>query len=64
MIQQLKVGGFDDNFSYIITDGKTPKAVIVDPDNVKHLVSELEEQKLELQAILVTHSHHDHDGCA
>ena len=60
MIQQLKVGGFDDNFSYIITDGKTPKAVIVDPDNVKHLVSELEEQKLELQAILVTHSHHDH----
>lgn len=60
MIQQIPIGGFDNNFSYFIGDGASPKIAIVDPANVDHLLSEIQEASLEPSMILLTHSHHDH----
>ncbi len=58
MIRQLQIGGYNDNFSYFIIDGKD--VAIVDPDNVTHLVAEMEQEMLVPKMILLTHSHFDH----
>ena len=61
-VKQLRVGGFDNNFSYLITCTATGAAAIVDPcgdiDLIKSAVAALD--NCHPQYILLTHSHHDH----
>ena len=59
MIRQIHVGGFDDNFSYLIED-ENNKIAIVDPSNVKILEAEISQYMLQPKMILLTHSHFDH----
>ncbi len=60
MIQQIHVGGFDDNFSYFIEDSDSKNIAIVDPSNVKLLESEISKNFFSPKMILLTHSHFDH----
>ena len=59
-IIQLNVGGFDNNFSYILI-GENNEAVIIDPTGNKELIeSTLIKNKLNLVSQLTTHAHPDH----
>ena len=60
MIQQIHVGGFDDNFSYFIEDSDSKNIAIVDPSNVKLLEAEISKGFFSPKMILLTHSHFDH----
>ncbi len=59
---QLAVGGFDDNFSYIIHDLASGDTAIVDPcGDIAVMEKELAQLNfVNPTYILVTHSHHDH----
>lgn len=57
--RQIKQMG--DNFSYIIADGKTGEAAVVDPSfNAEEITRVLKEKNLKLRYIIDTHGHMDH----
>ncbi|HTD03267.1 hydroxyacylglutathione hydrolase [Undibacterium sp.] len=56
----LTVPAFDDNYLWIIHDGK--HAAVVDPGDAAPILAALEGSQLELSAILLTHHHADHIG--
>ena len=60
--QQLPIGGFDSNFSYIIGDEATKEVFLVDPDNRPMIEQALKQQQLIPKAIILTHGHFDHIG--
>lgn len=49
-----------DNYIWVIKEGT--KAVVVDPGEAEGVMDYLEEQQLDLSAILLTHHHDDHIG--
>lgn len=57
-IHSLKA--FSDNYIWIIEEGKN--VLVVDPGEARGVLSYLEENQLELTAILLTHKHDDHIG--
>jgi glyoxylase-like metal-dependent hydrolase (beta-lactamase superfamily II) len=61
-IKQIRVGGFDDNFSYIICHEKSGDTVVLDPcGDTSLIISELAKiKKIAPKAILLTHGHFDH----
>ena len=60
-VEQIAVGGFDDNFSYVIVDEDSQQAAIVDPSgDIQKVFSYVEQHDLSVVQILVTHSHFDH----
>ncbi len=59
MIQQLSVGGFDHNFSYLIVDEGV--CAIVDPTGTIKVIEEaIHSAHASVVAILLTHGHGDH----
>jgi len=59
-IVQLNVGGFDNNFTYIIV-GENNKCVLIDPTGSKQVIeSYLLEHSLKPVLQLITHAHPDH----
>ncbi len=56
----LTVPAFDDNYLWIIHDGK--HAAVVDPGDAMPILQELQRHQLILSAILLTHHHADHIG--
>lgn len=56
----LNVPAFDDNYLWIIHDGK--HAVAVDPGDADAILAALAQHHLELSAIVLTHHHADHIG--
>ncbi len=56
----LTVPAFDDNYLWIIHDGK--HAAAVDPGDAVPILATLAQHHLELSAILLTHHHADHIG--
>lgn len=61
-VAQLRVGGFDDNFSYVIYDPESGDAAVVDPtgDTSKILAKLSDYPEANPRYILVTHGHADH----
>ena len=61
-VSQLRVGGLDNNFSYVIYEPQSRDAAVVDPtgDTAKILAKLLEYPGMTLRYILVTHGHLDH----
>ncbi len=50
-----------DNFSYVVADGKTEEAAVVDPSfNADVIVRWLRERKLKAKYVICTHGHNDH----
>jgi hydroxyacylglutathione hydrolase len=63
MLEVSPVRAFSDNYLWLIrTPGDPAGAVVVDPGDARPVQTALEEQDLELRAILVTHHHPDHVG--
>jgi hydroxyacylglutathione hydrolase len=59
IFKQLKYRG--DNFSYIIADDSTRKAVVVDPSGNQDMLAKfIKDQKLKLEFVIDTHGHGDH----
>ena len=59
-IKQMQLGQMD-NFVYILVDTASNAAVVIDPAwDVGEILSQLEAHDAELQAIWLTHGHHDH----
>ncbi|MBC3929307.1 hydroxyacylglutathione hydrolase [Undibacterium sp. CY21W] len=56
----LTVPAFDDNYLWVIHDGK--HAAVVDPGDAPPILKALEAHQLTLSAILLTHHHSDHIG--
>jgi len=56
----LTVPAFDDNYLWVIHDGK--HAAVVDPGDAAPVLKTLEAHQLTLSAILLTHHHSDHIG--
>lgn len=53
---------FQDNYGYLITDGKSNRAATVDPGDGEAVLSWAEKLGLELTTIICTHKHSDHVG--
>ena len=62
MIQIDAVNAFSDNYIWLIYDDQTRMAAAVDPGDAKPVERALAEKGLQLEAILITHHHHDHVG--
>ena len=62
VIKQLRVGGFDNNFSYLITCSATGATAIIDPCGDINVIKSAVESIINCypQYILLTHGHHDH----
>ncbi|OGV56657.1 MAG: hypothetical protein A2X49_08645 [Lentisphaerae bacterium GWF2_52_8] len=59
---QLKVGGLDDNFSYLLRDEDSGASALVDPCGDTAIIRSAVEKEAQLKPhfILITHGHHDH----
>ena len=54
-------GGFDNNFTYLFSDGDSPEAAIVDASvPLNSLKSTIDKNSLTPSKLLVTHTHFDH----
>ena len=51
-----------DNYGYLLVCEKTHRAAIVDPSEAEPVLRRVEQEKVELVAILNTHHHRDHTG--
>ena len=51
---------FADNYIWMLHDGQ--RALVVDPGDAQPVLDALRHEGVQLQAILVTHHHHDHTG--
>jgi hydroxyacylglutathione hydrolase len=60
MLNILAIPAFNDNYLWLIHDGK--QAVAVDPGDATPIIKALREHGLMLAAILLTHHHADHVG--
>lgn len=60
MLSVLTVPAFEDNYLWLIHDGK--HAAVVDPGDAAPILAALEAHRLTLAAILLTHHHADHVG--
>jgi hydroxyacylglutathione hydrolase len=59
-IIQISVGGFNNNFSYLII-GKNNESVLIDPTGeLNKIEEEIKKNKTKVTGILLTHSHPDH----
>jgi len=54
------IPAFDDNYLWLLVRG--PDAAVVDPGDADPVLQRLQQRKLALRAILVTHHHGDHVG--
>src|SRR5690625_561183 len=59
-VQLLAIPAFSDNYIWMVC--KDDHAVVVDPGQAKPVDTILTENGLHLEAILLTHHHHDHVG--
>jgi len=56
----IPLPAFNDNYIWMLHDGQ--RALVVDPGDAQVVFSALSRYALQLEAILVTHHHHDHVG--
>jgi glyoxylase-like metal-dependent hydrolase (beta-lactamase superfamily II) len=59
-IIQLNVGGFDNNYSYLLV-GENNEAILIDPTGAKEVIEQaIKDNNLKLVMQLLTHDHFDH----
>lgn len=62
MFTVTPIPAFNDNYIWAITLPEQMSIAVVDPGDAKPVLKYLDENKLELSAILITHHHNDHTG--
>src|SRR5690606_41004312 len=60
VMKLVALPAFTDNYVWMLHDGV--RALVVDPGDAAPVLKALQDQHLTLDAILVTHHHHDHVG--
>ena len=60
MLTLISLPAFDDNYIWVLHDGR--HAVAVDPGDPAPLIAFLDAQQLRLTTVLITHHHRDHTG--
>ena len=60
MLKLIPIPAFADNYLWIVHDGQ--RALVVDPGDAAPVLRFLQEHRLQLESILVTHHHADHTG--
>jgi hydroxyacylglutathione hydrolase len=58
----LQIPLLRDNYGYLLVDQETNLAAIIDPSEAEPVLRRVEQEKVELKAILNTHHHRDHTG--
>jgi hydroxyacylglutathione hydrolase len=58
----LQIPLLRDNYGYLVVCQQTNLAAIVDPSEAEPVLQRIEQEKVELTAILNTHHHRDHTG--
>lgn len=61
MLTVQSIPAFNDNYIWLIHSPDN-RCVVVDPGDAAPVIEVLESQQLKLEAILITHHHHDHIG--
>ncbi|XP_046660911.1 hydroxyacylglutathione hydrolase cytoplasmic isoform X2 [Homalodisca vitripennis] len=56
------IPALQDNYMYLIVDGETKEAAVVDPVEPENVLAELKGKDVKLTKILTTHHHWDHGG--
>ena len=56
----IPLPAFQDNYLWLLHDGR--RALVVDPGDAQPVLARLQRDRLQLEAILVTHHHADHIG--
>ncbi|XP_063964302.1 probable hydrolase PNKD isoform X3 [Lytechinus pictus] len=70
LVEQTEINGviilpipyLKDNYAYLIIDKRSNVAVVIDPGDAEAVQKVIEEQNVQLTAILTTHKHWDHSG--
>lgn len=62
MVKILRITAFKDNYIWLLFNPHNHMALVVDPGNAKPVLNLLEQEKLQLIGILITHHHWDHTG--
>ena len=60
MFEVIRIPAFKDNYIWLLRKGRL--AVVVDPGDAQPVLEVLKREALQLEAILVTHHHADHQG--
>lgn len=61
MLHIKSIPAFNDNYIWLI-ENSDRRCAVVDPGDAQPVLAYLQQQKLTLEAILITHHHHDHIG--
>lgn len=61
-LKVIPICAFKDNYIWLITNTENNYGVIVDPGDAEPVLKKLNELKIKLTAILITHHHNDHCG--
>jgi len=61
MLQIKSIPAFNDNYIWLI-ENSDQRCAVVDPGDAKPVLEFLKQHDLKLEAILITHHHHDHTG--
>ncbi|WP_027857018.1 hydroxyacylglutathione hydrolase [Marinobacterium jannaschii] len=56
------IPAFNDNYIWMLGKADTNRVIVVDPGDATPVLQRLDENNLVLEAILITHHHHDHTG--
>jgi len=62
MLTAVPIPAFNDNYIWLLQHQGSHRAVVVDPGQAEPVLAYLQAQGLTLEAILITHHHHDHIG--
>ncbi|MBB1273451.1 hydroxyacylglutathione hydrolase [Psychromonas sp. SR45-3] len=62
MFSVLTIAAFNDNYIWLIKDSQSQRCVVVDPGDAAPVLEILAAQELVIEAIIITHHHHDHIG--
>jgi len=58
----MAIPAFKDNYIWCVVNTETKSSILIDPGDAEPVFKFMRETELHLEAILVTHHHHDHTG--
>jgi hydroxyacylglutathione hydrolase len=62
MVNVLTIPSFNDNYIWLIKDSQSQHCIVVDPGDAAPVIEMVNSQSLVIDAIIITHKHHDHIG--